>query len=247
MPMGKGGRQITLGDLEVLPPVAWGEQRIGLVNQYHDLARTSMAQSCSYMILAGAELLALKKDAKHGEWEKLFIPVGSKSDSVFAFAMTVRSAQRYMVLAGAAKKHIPALQAICNSNVPLALMPPEQREALVQAVRKAGDGKTYSEAADEYGIAKKKRGAASTGGRREAGDVEPKSKAERAKESAEEASALIMGLIKLHWMDDKVWALLDPRGDVSQERARECIEAVRDDMIQTERERAARAGKGGRK
>lgn len=132
------------------------ETRFALANQYHELARLSMAQSCAYMILVGVELLALKKDAEHGTWEKLFASDSKgKSTNDCRFGFAIGTAKNYMRLADAARKNVPALKELCAENKPLSLMAPEQREAIVKAVSKVGDGNTYRELAEGWGLVKK--------------------------------------------------------------------------------------------
>lgn len=182
----RGARPIaTLAEFENLGPAnADPGARFALVNEYHDLARTSMAQSCAYMILAGVELLALKEDAEHGTWEKLFPEAGAKSANAGAFAMPLRTAQRYMGFAAAAKKHVPALRESCASNVPLSLMSPEAREKIVHAVRKTGDGNTYSDLAKEWGIAKKPPG--NGGGQQQSGEDSKLTPQQQAEQGAQD-------------------------------------------------------------
>lgn len=170
------GRPVsTLAEFENLGPVSPADPgaKFALVNEYHELARASMAQSCAYMILAGVELLALKADAEHGTWEGMFPDGrGGKCQNGLAFGFSRETARSYMRLADAAKKRAPELRELTASNTPLALMPPEQREKLVTAVRKTGDGQTYGELAKEWGLVKKPPG--NGGGSQKGGDDAPK-------------------------------------------------------------------------
>lgn len=170
------GRELTITEFENLgPDKTLAEQpgtRFALVNQYHDLARASMAQSCAYMILAGVELIALKKDAEHGTWQTLFADRAGKSKNAFTFGFTYQTAQNYMRLADAARKNVPALKELCAGEKPLSLMEPEQREKIVKAVQKAGDGNTYKDLATEWGLVKKPAGARSSDNERGGGDGE---------------------------------------------------------------------------
>lgn len=161
--MSKPKKVLTLATLETLPP-AVPRDRFSLVNEYHNLAGLSMAQSCAYMVLAGVELLAQKKACKHGEWEKLFQTADGKNDSAVVFGMNLRTAQRYMGLAQGAKKSITELQALCGSDLPLSQMPLEDRERIVKAVRKVADGQTYQQLALDFDIAKKPHGSGARGG-----------------------------------------------------------------------------------
>jgi hypothetical protein len=171
----KGTRPLAIAEFENLGPSSartmQPENRVALANQYHELARLSMAQSCAYMILAGMELLALKADAEHGTWEKLFADHRSgKSRNVSTFAFSYDSARNYMRLADGAKKNVPALRELCSSDVPLSQMPDEQRDKIVAAVRKAGDGNTYKDLALEWGLVKKPPG---NGGGSQGGSESP--------------------------------------------------------------------------
>lgn len=186
-PSKKGGKPLTIAEFENLgPDTSLAEQpgtRFALVNQYHDLAKASMAQSCAYMILAGVELLALKKDAEHGTWEAMFAKDSKgKSTNDCRFEFTVSTAKNYMRLGDAAKKNVPALRELCATDKPLALMSAEDREKIVQVVKKAGDGNTYKELAQQWGLVKKPPG--NGGGDQGGGGAEdpltPEQAAERA-------------------------------------------------------------------
>jgi hypothetical protein len=157
-------KTLTLTDLENLGPVAPGDP-FSVANEHHHLARLSMAQSCAHMVLAGVELRAAKKDVKHGEWTNLFIDADHKNARACAFEMSIRTAQKYMEMADAAKRNIPELRTL-NGEQSLADLPKEQQEKIVKAICKVADGSTYQQLALEWGIAKKPRGAGARGGHR---------------------------------------------------------------------------------
>jgi hypothetical protein len=209
-----GSTPVTLATLEVLPPSPVGQDRFALVNEYHEMARLSMAQSCAYMVLAGIELVGLKKDADHGTWQKLFVDrADAKSKNGFTFGFTYQTARNYEKFAEAAKKHVPALRDLCSDNTPLALMSPERRESLVAAVRKIGDGKTYGDLANEWGLAKKPRGSGAKGGDKGGGGSQG--------EDTEEEAAIdlwrpvIEGFFRE--AEEGSWAHLPDHGAVSKE------------------------------
>lgn len=152
-----------------VPALAPANDRFELVNEYHNLARLSMAQSCAYMVLAGVELLALKKQTKHGDWEGFFEGGKGKSARACVFGMSVRTAQKYMGLAAGAKKNVEELQRLCSGDVALSQMALEDREKVIKAVRKVADGSTYQQLAFEWDLAKKPLGSGARGGHHPAG------------------------------------------------------------------------------
>ena len=166
------------------PALVTPVERFGLVNQYHQLAKMSMAQSCAYMILAGVELLALKQDAEHGTWETLFpARVGDKSESASTFGFTYETGRNYMRLADAARKHVPALRELGAGEKQLSLMSPEEQEKIVAVVKKVGDGSTYQDLAKQWGLVKKapgNGGGAQTSPEKKEKPLTPQQAAERA-------------------------------------------------------------------
>lgn len=203
-------KPLTLAAIEVLPPVELAPRDpFSLVNEYHGLARLSMAQSCAYMVLAGVELRAAKKDVQHGEWTHLFIDSDPKNARACAFEMSIRTAQKYMEMAEAAKRNIPELMALCG-NQSLADLPEEQREKIVKAIRKVADGSTYQQLALEWNIAKKPLGSGARGGHRP-GDKDKDVTLEG--DTPEERAAIgiwkpIMADLQLEGLTEKSWAKL---------------------------------------
>ncbi len=244
-------REITLADLEVLPPTPPTSkalaivpaERFSLVNEYHELARLSMAQSCAYMILAGVELLALKKDAVHGQWEKLFPERGKvKSVNAATFGFSYETSRRYQGLAEAAKKHVPEIRALCDAGTPIGELSTEQRDRLTQAVRKIGDGNTYQQLALEWGIAKKPRGSGVKGGHNP-GDGKDDGEDTPEREAIDIWEATMKEL-ELHGLEEKDWVHLPDKGAVSRER----LEGIVLDLsrLLAEAKTAPVAGKKGR-
>jgi hypothetical protein len=182
----KAVRTLTIRDLEVLPPVPEPDP-FRLINHYHSHARLSMAQSCAFMILAGFELVALKKSTKHGQWQTLF-PVDSKNRNAAVFDFSIDSAQRYMGLAVGAKAHIQALRGVPIGDVPLSQLSADARDIVLRAAHKSGDGQTYQQLAWDWGLAKK-HGSHSAKGGNNGGQAAPPT----AEKAAQEAYALIVG------------------------------------------------------
>lgn len=165
-PGGAGGAPALPGpvptDAVPLLPV----DRVEMVNGLHEAARLSMAQGAAYMLLVGLELLALKKEALHGQFEELFEPEAgeeqAKTDSAVRFGFTARSARRYMALAKEGGKRIKVLEAL--KDTALSSLAPEMREQIIREVCRVMDGSTYAQMVQTWGLAKANRGAGARGG-----------------------------------------------------------------------------------
>jgi hypothetical protein len=161
----KNPQPLTLAKLDAMPLTVVEENKFELVNRLHHQAGLCMAQSTAFMILAGFELLALRKLAKHGTWEKNFPERGKvKSGNVSTFAFSYDTARYYMAAAERAKKHIKALHGIPIAEMTLGQLSTEQRAIVLKAVHKTCDGQTFQQLAWDWGFAKKPRAAGALGG-----------------------------------------------------------------------------------
>lgn len=227
------GRTLTLATLEAMPAaVAESSDPVGLVNRYHEMARLSMAQSCAFMILAGFELIALKKQAKHGEWEKLFPEPGSKSARACVFQMALRTAQKYMGLADAAKKHVSELKGLPIGDVPLWQLADAQRDIVLKAAHKSGDGQTYQQLAWDWNLAKRPQGSGARGGHHPEKDDGSNDTTE---DDSEEFAALniwtpIIRDLFNEGLDKKSYSTLPDNGDVSLRTLRETVARLHADL-----------------
>ena len=152
------------------------------------------------MILSGAELLSLQSQhgytqgrrAKSDTTERPFAKwedfIAHHSDG----ELTKSTAWRYMDLARAAKRHIPAL---ADSQVArFELTTAGEQDALFKAVSKHVDGKTVAEAFADFGITKKPRGSGVKGGKKVATDDDKSAKKQTPQETAAESARLLIAV-----------------------------------------------------
>jgi len=133
------------------------EDRIRIINEYHDAARLCYAQSAMYVILCGFELHAARATIGHGEWEKWV---------EYNCPFTARTAYNYLQAAERKAKDIPNLKHVSDfalGKSPMLLSAPE-REQLVETIKAATDGETARQLYLDLGIIKPPRTSPANGG-----------------------------------------------------------------------------------
>lgn len=133
---------------------------IPLHNLYHRKAALLAAQGVGFLVMAGLQLEAEKKDAGHGNWDS-WVKKNCDYD--------IRTAQRYMALAEGVKG-----RALKNDSVSFfkllestpSELTPAQQEKLLAAVNKLTDGETLASIYEGFGILKLKAGAGLKGKKR---------------------------------------------------------------------------------
>lgn len=125
-------------------------------------AKTSMAASAAFMILAGVELIRLHKlhgvrrggDRKSAD--QTARACGLKWDKVVEQELGIgeSTARKYMAMAEAARERMLDLNSERLLNTPISEMPEMEREELIARVQKCTDGQTAQQLMWEWGIAK---------------------------------------------------------------------------------------------
>ncbi len=145
-------------------------EKFAPVRQYDRAAKLSFAQGAAFMVLAGVELLRLKKElgVKRGGNRK------DQSQNVLTLnwreaveqncGFSYQTGLNYMAMAEAAKKRIPLLSTLPLLTTPLGELPELQQSQLLESTRKVTDGHTAQQLMWDWGIAKKPQGSAATGG-----------------------------------------------------------------------------------
>jgi len=193
--------------------------QIATINEHWRAADHHYQQSCAHLIMAGHQLLDLKKSTKHGAWELLFVDAekrrgGAKANTSSLLDFSVRWGQRLMEMAKASKKHLPELAAL-PFDQPLSEWKEDSLQTLRSAVSKKADGETFQQLAFEWGVSKKsapdkpadKRGG--PGGAREPSEkLTPEELQKKEQELAHKEALEIAGLIDV-FMKSKKPTVLD--------------------------------------
>lgn len=167
--MPPAGQLIETAPSALTSPIA---RQIATINEHWRASEHHYQQSCAHLIMAGHQLLDLKKQTKHGEWGKLFGGEG-KLKHEFQFGFSQQWAARLMEMAKASKNHLPELAALPFEQ-PLGEWKEDHLQTLRSAVSKKADGETFQQLAFEWGVSKKRH--------------IPKNPATAAKEKGEEDS-----------------------------------------------------------
>ncbi len=144
------GQLIATAPGTLTSPIA---RQIATINEHWRAADHHYQQSCAHLIMAGHQLLDLKKKTKHGEWGNLF--GGGKLKHEFQFGFSQQWAGRLMEMAKASKKHLPELAAL-PFDQPLSEWKEDSLQTLRSAVSKKADGETFQQLAFEWGVSRKK-------------------------------------------------------------------------------------------
>jgi len=205
--MPESSELVTTEPSTLTSPIA---RQIATINEHWRASEHHYQQSCAHLIMAGHQLLDLKRQTKHGEWGKLFGGEG-KLKHEFQFGFSQQWAARLMEMAKASKNHLPELAAL-PFNQPLSDWKEDNLETLRSAVSKKADGETFQQLAFEWGVSKKKHipknpsTAAKEKGGEEAGEQQeqeepetpaPEQSRQKAKRlAAEDAREIFNGLIE---------------------------------------------------
>lgn len=195
-------------------------RQIATINEHWRAAEHHHQQSCAHLIMAGHQLLDLKKKAKHGDWGTYFSSAAKrlkggegKCQPELAFGFSEEWARRLMEMAKASKQHLPELAAL-PFDQPLSDWKEDSLQTLRSAVSKKADGETLQQLAFEWGVSKKpaqpiadKRGG--PGGARTPGEtLTPEKLQEKERELAHKEALEIAALVDA-FMKSKKPTLID--------------------------------------
>ena len=123
------------------------QERVKVIREYHQAAYACVAQGAMYAILTGFELIAARAQIGHGYW---------KSWVAQNCPFTYRTACNYMEAAQRKYPQIPKVQHVSSFALGVAphLLPPAQREELIEAVRYATDGESVRQLYLDLGLIK---------------------------------------------------------------------------------------------
>lgn len=135
---------------------------IDTVNEHWRAAEHHHQQSCAHLIMAGHQLIQLRKEVGHGNWMPLFTDAakrlkGSNYESSRNFDFSVDWANRLIKMAEASKKQIPQLADLpFDSN--LRDWSATDLQTLRESVAKRADGETFQQLSWDWGLAKLPQG-----------------------------------------------------------------------------------------
>jgi len=146
---------------KLTPVLANQEQRVAAALKLHGDAQTSAAQMALAAVKCGLELIAIKKEVGHGNWDAFF------AKHFAGHGLSDRTGRRYMALGSGIKGKVLKSATVADlkllDSAPSSLSAKEQA-TLTKVVAKITDGKAMSELYQDYGIAKKPQGSGAKGG-----------------------------------------------------------------------------------
>jgi hypothetical protein len=136
------------------------QSALDTINEYHRAAKNAAAQMATYAVLAGLELIKLKKQVGHNN----FTPFIEQN-----LEFGERTARRYMALADGVKNRAALKTDTAVSVLELLEISPseldkDQSDRLCQLIHKVTDGGSISQLYLDFGITKAPQGSGAVGG-----------------------------------------------------------------------------------